>query len=461
VARLPELDARVVTQVGRERDEYRKLYMLAREEIAQLKRGLIGQKAQRVPTNDAQLSLAILGLLLGDDQPPETATAESIRQLIVAHERRKPVRKPLPEHLPRVTIEVVPPEVEREGLDAFTVIGVDRREVAERRPASVVVVEMIKKKFIRKSEAGAIATEVLVAETPELPIPRSNVGPGLLADTIVKRWQDHLPLHRLEAVYRREGLELSRSTMCGWHMELADLVRPVVEAMHADALTQPYLCTDATGVLVQHPERCKSGHFWVLVAPGRHVLFQFSLKHDAAAVDRLLPGYTGTVVADAHTVYDHLYGDGKATAAGCWSHTRKYFLEALLIEPERLREPMACIQALFRIERDIGRAPPLTRARVRAENSKPIVEKFFGWCDQERDTALEGSPLHAAIRYASNQRHALERFLDDARLPITTTFPSCICAAKRSAGIMPSPRLCGAGRSKSRLAWHDGLRNSA
>ena len=417
IARLPELDAEVVSRIGRERDEYRKLYMLAREEIAQLKRGLIGQKAQRVPENDAQLSLAILGLLLGDEQTAE-GSAETKRQTIGAHERRKPVRKPWPEDLPRVTIEVVPPEVEREGLDAFTVIGIDRREVAERRPASVVVVEMIKRKFARKSEAGALETKVLVAETPELPIPRSNVGPGFLSDTIVKRWQDHLPLNRLEGIYRREGIELSRSTICGWHMQLADLVRPLTEAMHADCLTQPYLCTDATGVLVQFPERCKSGHFWVLVAPGRHVLFQFSLKHSAEAVDRLLPGYTGYVVADAHNVYDHLYGDGKATESGCWSHLRKYVLEALVIEPERLREPMACIQALFMIERDIGRAPPLARARMRAERSKPIVDKFFAWCEQERELALEGSPLHVAIRYATNQRAALERFLDDPRLPI-------------------------------------------
>lgn len=418
VTRLPELDAQVVSRIERERDEYRKLYMLAREEIAQLKRGLIGQKAQRLPDNDAQLSLAILGLLLGEGQSAVATGDEARTQAIAAHERRKPVRRPLPENLPRITIEVVPPEVEREGLDAFTVIGVDKRETAERRPASVVVVEMIKKKFIRKSEVGGLDTEVFQAETPELPIPRSNVGPGFLADSIVKRWQDHLPLHRLEDIYRRDGLEFNRSTICGWHMQLADLVRPLIEAMHADCLRQPYLCTDATGVLVQHPGRCKNGHFWVLVAPKLHVLFKFSLKHDAAAVDELLPDYKGYLIADAHKVYDHLFGDGKATEAGCWSHMRKYVLEALTIEPERLREPMACIQALFVIERDIDRAPPLTRSRARNEKSKPIVEKFFAWCEQEKEHALEDSPLHAAIRYATNQRPALERFLEDPRLPI-------------------------------------------
>ena len=415
VTRLPEPQAQLVSRVERERDEYRKLYLLAREEIAQLKRGLIGQKAQRVPEDDKQLSLSILELLLGEAHPAEFETST---QIVSAHSRQKPVRKPFPEHLPRVSVEVLPPEVEREGLDAFTVIGVDKREVIARRPASLVVVEVVKKKFVRKSEAGALRTEVLVAETPELPIARGTAGPGLLADSIVKRWQDHQPLNRQESIYQRDGIELSRSTLCTWHAQLAELVRPLTEAMHADALTQPYVCTDATGVLVQYPGRCKSGHFWVLVAPKRHVLFQFSIKHDAAAVDRLLPGYTGYVVADAHNVYDHIYGADKATEAGCWSHMRKYVLEALLLEPERVREAMACIQALFQIERSIDRAPPEERRRMRNEKSKPIIEKYFAWCEQERDKALEGSPLHAAIRYATNQRQALERFLEDPRLPI-------------------------------------------
>lgn len=421
--RNPQLEARLLElarerdQYGRERDEYRKLYMLAREEIAQLKRGLTGQKAQRVPADDGQLSLAILELLLGEQRDPE-ASESAPTQTIAAHERKKAVRRPLPENLPRVTIEIVPPEVEREGLDAFTLIGVDKRELTERRPASIVVVEMIKKKFIRNSEIGANQTKVYQAETPELPIPRSNVGPGFLADSIVKRWQDHLPLHRMESIYRREGFEFNRSTICGWHMKLAELVRPLVEAMHVDCLSQPYLCTDATGVLVQHPGRCKNGHFWVLVAPKKHALFKFSMKHDSAAVDELLPDYKGYLILDAHKVYDHLFGEQKATEVGCWSHLRKYVLEALSIEPERLREPMACIQALFQIEREIAGAPPLTRSRTRQEQSKPIVAKFFAWCANEKPLALEDSPLYAAIRYATNQQAALERFLEDPRLPL-------------------------------------------
>jgi transposase len=374
----------------------------------------IGQKARRAPDNDAQLSLAVLDLLLGDQSPAPAAATE----LVAAHRRQKPVRQPLPEHLPRVQVEIIPPEVERDGRAAFTVIGTDTREVLERRPASLVVVQVVKPKFVRKGTDTALRTEVLVAETPELPIPRGTAGPGLLADSIVKRWQDHLPLHRMESIYRRDGIELTRSTLCTWHAELGELARPVVEAMHQDARAEPYLCVDATGVLVQHPRRCERGHFWVLVAPGKHVLFEFSLRHDGAAVDQVLGGYTGTVVADAHTVYDHLYGPGKATEAGCWSHLRQDVLEALAIDPDAVREGLAAIQALFLIERSIERAPPLERARVRTERSTPLVEQFFAWCDRHRERALDGSPLADVIRYATNQRRALGQFLTDARLPI-------------------------------------------
>lgn len=128
---------------------------------------------------------------------------------------------------------------------------------------------------------------------------RSLAGPGMLAMSIVHRLQDHQPLHRLESIYARDGLDISRSTLCGWHEQLADLAEPLVEAMLVDAFAQPYLCTDATGVLVQAAEQCQRAHFWVLVAPERHVLYRFSHKHDSDAVDRLLAGYKGYLVADA------------------------------------------------------------------------------------------------------------------------------------------------------------------
>jgi transposase len=273
-------------------------------------------------------------------------------------------------------------------------------------------------KFVRKDRERNAETEVLVGEAPELPIPRGLGGPGLLADTIVRRWQDHLPLHRLEQIYAREGLELARSTVCTWHTQLTELVAPLVLAMWQDAIASPYLCTDATGVLVQAKDKCRSGHFWVVIAPERHVLYAYSAKHDGDAVDRILGNYRGYLVADAHAVYDHLYADGDVVEVGCWAHVRRYFFKALDSDAERARQALALIGALFKIERAIADEPPGKRRAVRQRDSRPVVERFFAWCDAEAERVLDQTPIARGIGYARNQREALTRFLDDPRLPV-------------------------------------------
>jgi transposase len=409
-----------IAKLERERDEYKKLVRLLQEENERLKRGLLGQKAERLPRNDAQLSLAILDLMLGGEvspSVPEPPPAEE--QTVAEHTRRQPKRKALPETLPRVPIEIVPPEVQREGLDAFELIGTDVREVLERRSASSVVVQLIYKKFVRKDRTPDAPTEVLSPETVELPIERGLAGPGMLADSIVRRWQDHQPLNRLEGIYAREGLDLAKSTLCSWHEKLAELARPLVAAMLVDAFGEPYLCVDATGVLVLAKEKCRNGHFWVLVAPEKHVLYGYSKQHNGAAVDELLKGYQGYLVADAHSVYNHLYTEGDVIEVGCWAHCRRYFFKSLASEPERAKAALSHISALFRVERTIADSPRGKKEQVRRAKSRPLVDRFFEWCDAEVDKVLDESPLATAIGYARNQRIALRRFLDDGRLPLT------------------------------------------
>ena len=406
-------------KLAAEREQYRQLYLQMLEQCKRLERGLLGQKAERLTANDAQLTLQLLGTLLGQREDPAGEVTGAGTQSVQAHARPKPTgRKPFPEHLPHVEIEILPEEVKREGLDAFERIGEEVRDSVERRPASVVVVRIVRPKFVRKDRERLAATSVLVAETPELPIERGVAGPGLLADTIVRRWADHLPLHRLEKIYAREGLELARSTLCGWHEQLRELVDPLLEAMWTDARAAPYLCTDATGVLVQAKERCRRGHFWVVVAPQRHVLFRYSAKHDREAVARMLSGYEGYLVADAHAVYDHLYATGQVVEVGCWSHCRRYFFESLATDPERARQALAFIQGLFAIERTLTEGSCRRRAAVRNERSRPLVEGFFAWCDAQADQVLDDTPIAKGVRYARNQRPALERFLEDGRLPI-------------------------------------------
>lgn len=529
----------------RERDEYRRVYLALLEAYRKLEAGLMGQKRERFVGSDEQLALSLMAMLTQDTAAPTAESAPEPAQVakVEAHERKKPTgRKPLPEHLPRVEVEILPPEVQHQGLDAFERLGEDVSEVVEHRPSSFVVVRTVRPKFVprtkREAEAvvmppgaleGAAAanaaapeppapavpvvvnspsapegesvasaavpqalaaskapgastpgtpeseavvnaalpqalarsktaesstssapegeavasTSVLpkseivasmsvtpkgeaVASTPvlqapalELPIPRSLCGPGLLADTIVRRWQDHLPLHRLERVYGREGLELPRSTVCDWHASAALLVKPLINAMWKDALSSsPYLCTDATGVLVQALEKCSRAHFFVVVAPQRHVLFGYSPRHDSAAVDKLLAGYEGFLVADAHAVYDHLYRRGDVVEVGCWAHARRYWFKALDTDGFRARHGLSLIQALFKLERQYATAPPEEKLRRRQRDAKPAVEAFFRYCDEEASKVVDETPIAKAIGYARNQRAALSRFLEDGRLPI-------------------------------------------
>jgi transposase len=333
--RLQAFEARLA-KVEHERDEYKKLAGLLQEQVERLKRGLLGQKAERLPQNDAQLSLAILNLALGGEALAPLPPSEPL-QTVPAHQRKKPVRKPFSEDLPRVDVEILPPEVLVEGIENFELVGENSREVLERRPASAVVVTLRYKKFLRKGrDRTAEATEVLVAPAVELPIERGTAGPSMLADTIVRRWQDHQPLNRLEDIYSRENLGLAKSTLCTWHEQLAELVRPLVDAMFQDAYREPYLCVDATGVLMQAKEKCRNAHFWVLVAPEKHVLYGYSRSHDGKAVDKLLQDYKGYLVADAHSVYEHLYHTGDVIEVGCWAH----YLEPYVIRRVRVAKPL-------------------------------------------------------------------------------------------------------------------------
>lgn len=428
-----ELQAEV-ERLSAEREKYRKLYLDTLEMCRKLERGLVGQKSERWRADDSQLTMDILGELLAaapqdtEQSPEEAESAPADSQDAPARPATKSPsrsngRQRPPETLPRVEIEIVPEEVEREGLDAFDRIGEDVSEVIERRPASVVIVRTIRPKFVRKlqapgREAAVEEPTVLQSEPLELPIVRGAAGPGFLADTLVRRWQDHLPLNRLESIYARDGLPLARSTICGWHLQLAELARPLLEAMWADARGQPYLCVDATGVLVQAKEKCRRGHFWVVVAPERHVLFGFSKRHNSEAVDALLGGYDGYIVADAHTVYDHLYGDGGATEVACWAHARRYFFKVLGSEPELARKALGLIGALFHVEKGLASVSPKKRLAARQRKSAVLVKHFYEWCKNPGEQVLEDTPLEKAIGYATNQREALERFLTDGRLPL-------------------------------------------
>lgn len=132
----------------------------------------------------------------------------------------------------------------------------------------------------------------------------------------------------------------------------------------------------------------------------------------------MLPDFEGVLVADAHSVYDHLFATGVVQEAGCWSHLRRYWFKTLGSEPEKGREALAMIGALFAVERSLVDTPPARRLAVRTATSRPLVDKFFAWCLELKDTALDETPLAKALGYATNHQEAFERFLGDGRLPM-------------------------------------------
>lgn len=400
--------------VQRERDEYKRLYVALMEAYRKLEAGLTRHQRERFEDGKEQMVLSLLSMMApGASVEPPTQTE------VAAHKRVAPTgRKPLPETLPRIEVEVTPLEVQQLGTEAFERIGEDVTETIERRPASVVIVRTVRPKYMPRTEPVPGAPKFIQAPALQLPIPRGMAGPGMLAETIVKRWDDHQPLHRLERVYGRDGLPLARSTISNWHFQVAELCTTLVEAMWLDALNCSFLCIDATGVLVQELEKCRTAHFFVVVAPERHVLFGFTPKHDSAAVKKLIGDFKGTLVADAHAVYDFLYEKGDVIEAACWAHARRYWFKSLDSDRARAQHGLTLIGKLFALEREYSTAPPTEKLRRRQQDAKPIVEAFFAWCDDEALKVLDETPISKAIRYARNQREALCRFLADARLPI-------------------------------------------
>lgn len=403
-----------LTKASYERDEYKKLYELVLLELERTRRHLFGKKAETVDSAQVQLAFADIAKALKAVDELEGKVDDESANKRAKRKARPHGRQQLPEHLPVERIELpTPPQVKAES-DAYEYIGDDVSERLEWRTGSFVRVQIVRPKYSKK---GAPEQGVVAAELPPMPIDKGMAGPGLLANVLVSKFGDSLPLNRQSKIYKRQGVELSRSTLCGWVEQSDRLCRPVVEAMWEDALTESnYVAIDATGVLVWQPERCRRGHFWVLISENEHVLFRYSAKHNKAAVHNLLRDYKGYVHADAATVFDFLYNKRGCTEVGCWAHSRRRFFDAISTDRDRALKAIGFIRTLYKIDRDTKDFPRKKRTLMRRKRAGPVVEEFFSWCDSEHLVVLPESPIGQAIGYARNQKDALCRFLEDGRL---------------------------------------------
>jgi transposase len=455
-------------------------------EIEHLKRQLFGSKAERVSRIDSQLPLLALLEALGRLQSGELAAGEpaagepaagepaagelaagdrtdalvdDIRDEVDASQDDSKAAKPSKTKpgkknsgqphgrrklealdLPVERIVLNPVELELYGIDALVQIGEERSFHLDHRPSSIVRVEVVRPKFMKREQEGTAAStaptevvdvddqaaasdlaalvDVFVAPPAELPIPKGMAGPGLLARVLTGKYADHLPLHRQERIFKREGVALSRSTLCGFVQGAVALLAVIVDAMWADSKANaPILLTDACAVLVRASKRHRRAHFQVFIAPLRHILFRYLAEGTGVAIADELKDFRGMLQSDAAATYhETLRREPGVIEVGCWAHGRRKFFVALSEDRERALVGIGFISKLYDAHRCATDDDGVTDGAKRAELSRPILAHLAAWRDRERPLVEKGSTIEVALGYLDRQWAPLTRFLDDGRL---------------------------------------------
>lgn len=269
---------------------------------------------------------------------------------------------------------------------------------------------------------------VIAAPKPAMPIAKGLPGPGLLAHLIVSKCVDHLPLHRLERVYQRQGLFLHRSTLCDWMAACANLLRPLHDVMVSVVMQSRALHTDDTTVKMQElvTHILSTARMWVYLGDAAHPfnVFDFTLNRKRDGPQQFLSNYQGYLHADAFSGYDGLYLPDPRTAAAriievaCNAHARRKFYEARGTDGLRSHQALAYYRQLYELERQAKDFSDAQRLQMRQELSLPILEQFHQWLLAQRPEVLPKSPMGEAIAYTLNNWEALRRYTEAGFLAI-------------------------------------------
>ena len=387
-----------------------------RHQLDVLCQRLFGKTSERVDPRQLQLALEQLANEPGPiSQPIEMDSGETP---VRAHARRRPSgRRPLPGHLPRRRVEIDVAEAEKHCACGHTKtrIGESVSEKLEYEPASFVVIQTARAKYA----CPQCHEGVVEAPVPPQALEKSLAGEGLLAHLVVSKYVDHLPLHRLEGIFAREGIDLARTTLCGWVADVATALTPIGDQLRREITAASYLQTDDTSVTVLGDDGGSfKGRLWTYLDPlGQQVVFEATTTHERDGPEAFLAGFRGALQADAYTGYDALYQSGTIVEIGCWAHARRRFVDAFLLDGSAARM-VALIQQLYQVERMAAHVEADARQALRQEQSVPLLARI----DAERQglarTVLPKSPLGDAVRYLTNQWAALQRFVTDGRLGI-------------------------------------------
>ena len=393
----------------------------------QLKLRLARLLRERFGASSEKLRGAIeqLDLLLGDleEQIAETAPAEAeapAASTPAETARRKPARKPLPASLPRDVVEHAAPCACPHCGGKLHALGADVTEVLDYVPGAFRVTRHVRPKLSCRA-----CESIAQAPAPSLPIRRGLAGPGLLAQVLVAKYCDHLPLHRQAEIYARDGIDLDRSTLADWVGQSARLLRPLVDAVGAHVMAAERVHADDTTVPVLDPGRgtTRTGRLWCYVRDDRPfagtaapaVLYHYSPDRKGEHPRAHLASFRGILQADGYAGYAGLYQRG-VTEAACWAHARRKFFDVHAATGSPLaQEALHRIAALYAIEAEIRGQPADVRLAVRAVRSAARFTELKAWLDNTLGRIPGKGSLAGAIRYTLSRWEALTLGLRDGR----------------------------------------------
>jgi transposase len=386
-----------------------------RKKVDLLLARLFGRKSEKL--NKAQLEL-LLGdldaLSLDDDDPPPSGPGRP--------RRRRKSKPRLPEDLPTEDIHLDPDEV-TDAPQNYRRIGEEITEELDVIPAKYVRRRYIRGKYVDKRDRGR---PPITAPLPDRIIEGGYAGPGLLTDIILKKYEDHLPLHRQEQILRRRyGIELSRKTMTDWVRVVADWLKPIYNHIQKGLRKTGYLQVDESPVKYCRAEGggSSSGYFWVYHPPGGDVLYEWHTGRSAACLDGMLKDFHGTVQCDGYGAYTSYTRDrDDIELAGCWAHTRRKFHEALEEAPKEAGWFLTQVGLLYRVEDELRVRNVGARLRqvARASQSRMVAARIGRALKIKLPGHLPRSQMGKAISYALSHWDQLNRYLEDGRIEIDT-----------------------------------------
>lgn len=408
-----KMDLERQRQLDIQRDQQERIEEL-QQMLTWFKRKMFGPRSERI--NDNQL------LLFGESVLPLTSPAPA-PQAPVAGTVNRPRghgRRVIPANLPREVITInVPPE-QRNCDDCGqekVKIGEEVSEQLEFIPAKLFVRRFVREKLA--CPAGCDAS-VVVAEKPAQVVEKGLAGPGLIAHIATCKYADHLPLYRIEGIFARYGIEISRSTMSDWMGEVARLAVPLVGLMHKRILAGKVIHSDDTTVPVQQEQKTKVGRLWVYLGDKNNPYNVYEYTPDRKKEHPLawLKDYEGYLQADAYAGYNEAYATGLAKEVACWAHARRKFYDATDKSPEICVEALRRIGLLYQIEREGKDLDDDGRLLLRRQRATPQLEELHGWLRQSQGQLLPKNPAAEAINYTLNQWVALKRYTEAGYLAI-------------------------------------------